>query len=527
VLLRELVAASADVERTRSRNAKVERLAACLRGLGEAELRPAVHWLAGALRQGRIGLGPAALAEAAAAPPAARDPLEIAEVDRAFDALAAGADGSARERGRRLGALFARADEAERDFLARLVRGELRQGASEGLVAEAIAAAFAVPAAAVRRALMLSGDLGAVAEAARRDGATGLARFSLRLFQPVLPMLAQTAEDVGDALARLGEAALEPKLDGARVQVHKRGDEVRVYSRGQLDVTPAVPEIVAAARALPARELVADGEALALRADATPQPFQITMRRFGRRLDVERMRAEIPLSCFLFDCLHLDGETLLERPGAERARALAEAVPDAVRVPRLVTSDAAVAAAFLRDTLAQGHEGVMAKSLAAPYAAGQRGAAWLKLKAVHSLDLVVLAAEWGSGRRRGWLSNLHLGARDPERGGFVMLGKTFKGLTDELLRWQTARLLELELGRDAHTVYVRPELVVEIAAGGVQASPQYPGGVALRFARVKRYRPDKRADEADTLAAVHAIWQAEARGAGEHGSTPREDARRP
>jgi DNA ligase-1 len=504
MLLRELVAASAEVERTRSRNAKIERLAALLRGLDGAELRAAAHWLAGALPQGRVGLGRAALVEASAAPAAAAPALALADVDAALDALAREAGGSARERGRRLGALFARATADERDFLVRLVLGELRQGASAGLVAEAIAAAFNAPPGAVRRALMLAGDLGQVAETARAEGEPGLARFALRLFQPVLPMLAQTADDVGDALGRLGRAAFEPKLDGARIQVHRRGDEVRLFSRGQNDVSAAAPEIISAVRALPAHELVADGEAIALRADGSPQPFQTTMRRFGRRLDVERMQSEIPLSCFLFDCLHLDGVTLLDAPGEARAAALAEAAP-ALRVPRIVTADPGEAQAFLEQTLARGHEGLMAKALAAPYEAGQRGAAWLKLKRAHTLDLVVLAAEWGSGRRRGWLSNLHLGARDPANGGFVMLGKTFKGLTDALLTWQTERLLALELGRDAHVVHVRPELVVEIAFDGVQASSQYPGGVALRFARVKRYRPDKPAAEADTIDMVRAF----------------------
>jgi len=313
---------------------------------------------------------------------------------------------------------------------------------------------------------------------------------------------------VADALARLGTAALEWKLDGARVQVHKAGGDVRVFTRNGNDVTAAVPEIIDAVRGLPARELVLDGEAIALAPGGAPQPFQVTMRRFGRKLDVDALRAELPLSVFFFDVLRLDGESLVERPARERFAALAGALPSGLIVPRLVTRDAAAAQAFYAEALARGHEGVMAKALDAPYEAGSRGAAWLKVKRAHTLDLVVLAAEWGHGRRRGWLSNLHLGARDPA-GGFVMLSKTFKGLTDELLEWQTRELLAREIGRDDHTVYVRPELVVEVAFNDVQASPQYPGGLALRFARVKRYRADKRAEDADTIDTVRAIYAAQ------------------
>jgi DNA ligase-1 len=322
-------------------------------------------------------------------------------------------------------------------------------------------------------------------------------------------MLAQSAPDPADAIARLGRAAFEWKLDGARVQVHRVGEDVRVFTRSGQDVTRATPEVVEAALAIPARTLVLDGEAIALREGGRPAPFQVTMRRFGRRLDVARLRAELPLAPFFFDVLHLDGEDLVERPAADRQRALVECVADPWRLPRLETDDAAAADRFLADALAHGHEGAMAKSLAAPYAAGQRGAAWLKIKPAHTLDLVVLAAEWGSGRRQGFLSNLHLGARDPERGGFVMLGKTFKGLTDERLAWQTRELLARELGREGHVVHVRPELVVEIAFDGVQASPRYPGGLALRFARVRRYRPDKRASDADPIGRVREIARAQ------------------
>jgi DNA ligase-1 len=323
-------------------------------------------------------------------------------------------------------------------------------------------------------------------------------------------MLAGSAESEAEALAELGEAALEWKLDGARVQIHKAGDEIHVYSRRLNDVTPAVPEIVDAARALPARELILEGEAIALRPDGTPHPFQTTMTRFGRRLEVERVRGTVPLTLFLFDLLYRDGISLMDEPLAWRSAALAETVPAALLVPRLVTGSADEARDFLAEALARGHEGLMAKALDSPYEAGRRGRRWLKVKPVRTLDLVVLAAEWGHGRRRGWLSNLHLGARDPESGGFVMLGKTFKGMTDEMLAWQTARLQELETSRDGHTVYVRPELVVEVAFNDLQASPQYPGGLALRFARVKGYRHDKAAADADTLATLREIWRRQA-----------------
>jgi DNA ligase-1 len=384
--------------------------------------------------------------------------------------------------------------------------GELRQGALEGLVVEAIARAADQPAAEVRRALMMTGDLPAVAAAALGGGRRGLSEFAVTLFRPVLPMLAGSAADVSQALAELGEAAVEYKFDGARVQIHRRGDEIRVYSRRLNQVTAAVPELVDAARAFATPEVIVEGEAIALRPDASPLPFQTTMRRFGRRLDVERMRDELPVTLFVFDILYLDGASLLDEPLRRRAELLADAVPASLLVPRIVTASAEEADEFRRVAMARGHEGVMLKALDASYEAGRRGRRWLKVKAVRTLDLVVLAAEWGNGRRHGWLSNLHLGARDPG-GGFVMLGKTFKGMTDEMLRWQTDRLSELEVSRDAYTVYVRPELVVEVAFNDLQASPQYPGGLALRFARVKGYRPDKSASEADTIDTVREIYR--------------------
>ncbi len=501
----EIVATSARVAQASGRLVKIGHLAECLRRAGPEAARVAVGLLTGVPRQGRIGVGFSQLREARAEPAAAEAGLALAEVDAAFERLLAiRGKGAAAERLHLLKKIFGRATVGEQDFLARLLVGELRQGALEGVMVEGVAKAAGLPAADVRRAAMLAGDLGVVAEAALGEGAAGLSRFAVELFRPVQPMLAQPAEDAGDALARLGEAAFEWKLDGARVQVHKRGDEVRVFTRKLNEVTSAVPEIVEVMRALPARELILDGEAIALRAGGRPQPFQVTMRRFGRKLDVEAMRAVLPLRCFFFDALALAGETLIDRPGRERVAALEAALPGELRVPRIVTSRLEVAEKFVEAALERGHEGAMAKALDAPYEAGRRGAGWLKVKQAQTLDLVILAAEWGHGRRHGFLSNLHLGAYDPAAGGFVMLGKTFKGLTDQMLAWQTEKLLALEIGRDDYTVHVRPEVVVEIAYSDLQASPHYPGGLALRFARVKAYRPDKRAQEADTIETVRA-----------------------
>jgi DNA ligase-1 len=487
---------------------KVGLLATLLRAVPPDEAALATAYLCGATRQDRLGVGWAMLQAAAPGSTAEAASLSLTEVDSSLRAIAGSSGSGSTERRRRLlGGLLARATSDEQRFLGGLIMGELRQGALEGVVTDAVARAAEIPPGRVRRAVMLAGDLPAVAAAALAEGEAGLARFSVQLFRPVLPMLAGTADDEVTALAELGAAALEYKLDGARVQVHKSGDEVRVFSRRLNDVTVAVPELVESVRGLPARELILDGETVALRPDGTPHPFQVTMRRYGRRLDVERLRAELPLSSLFFDVLFRDGSSLLDEPFDRRITALGDAVSPALVVPRLVTSSVEAARDFMRASLAAGHEGIVAKALDAPYEAGRRGARWLKVKPAATLDLVVLAAEWGHGRRHGWLSNLHLGARDPEAGGFVMLGKTFKGLTDRMLAWQTEALLALEIGRDAYTVHVRPELVVEVAFNDVQASPQYPGGVALRFARVKRYRPDKTAADADTIASVRAIHQ--------------------
>ncbi|HYL24370.1 MAG TPA: ATP-dependent DNA ligase [Burkholderiales bacterium] len=504
-LLAELVRVSDRVAATPSRLAKIRALADFLRPLAREEIEIALPYLSGDIRQGKLAVGYAAL-QAARASAASAPSLTLRDVDAAFAALKqVKGKGAAERRGALLRELFARATGEEQDFLVRLMVGELRQGALEGIMIEAVAAAAALPAAEVRRAVAFAGAIAPVAAAALSGGAGALARFSVQLMQPVLPMLAQPAEDMRAALAALGTALVEWKLDGARVQVHKRGDEVRIYTRNLNDVTSRAPEIVAAVRGAAARELILDGEAIALRADGRPHPFQVTMSRFGSQQDPHA--AERPLSVFFFDCLLRDGTVLFDHATRERRAALGAALPAQAVTPAIVTGDLDEAQRFYQDALRAGHEGVMAKALDAPYEAGRRGAAWLKVKRARTLDLVVLAAEWGHGRRRGWLSNLHLGARDPRTGDFVMLGKTFKGLTDATLEWQTREFLKRELGRDDWTVRVRPELVVEIAFNDLQESSQYPGGLALRFARVKGYRPDKRPQDADTIDTVRRIYQ--------------------
>jgi DNA ligase-1 len=502
----ELADVSRQVAATNRRLDKIAALAACLRRLVPEEIEIAVGYLSGEIRQSKLGVGSAAIMGARATPVAASSTLTLMDVDNALALIArtSGA-GSTTERKRLLGELLVNATEHEQEFLVRLLFGELRQGALEGVMADAIAQAAQIPVREVRRASMLAGGLASVARVALTEGSAGLQKFTLHVFQPVLPMLAQPASDVKDALQQLGTAALEWKIDGARIQLHKSGDEVRVYSRALNDVTAAVPEIVEHARRLPVRTLILDGETIALQSNGRPQPFQVTMRRFGRRLNVDHMRQELPLSGFFFDCLRSGEQDLIDLPASERFSVLSAACPSELVIPRLVTADVVSAQAFLDEALARGHEGIMAMSLDAPYEAGGRGSSWLKVKQAHTLDLVILAAEWGTGRRRGWLSNLHLGARDAD-GGFVMLGKTFKGLTDEMLAWQTEALLALEAKRDEYTVYVRPELVVEIAVNEIQESPQYPGGLALRFARVKRYRTDKHPEDADTIETVRKLF---------------------
>jgi DNA ligase-1 len=504
VLLAEVAETSAAVAATPARLGKVERLAACLARMTPDEVRVGVAFLSGELTQRQIGVGWATLRELP--PPAAEPSLPLLRVDETFGRVGRLAGpGSQRERRALLGDLFGRATGPEQRFLRQLLAGELRQGALEGVMVDAVARAAGLPGQQVRRALMLRGELGPVAAAALAEGTAGLTAFRLEVGRPLLPMLAQTAESIEAALGRISPAAVEWKLDGARIQVHRSGADVAVFTRSLDDITGRLPEVVAAARGLPVSSAVLDGEVIALRPDGRPLPFQVTASRVGTRAGGGTVRDTVPLTPVLFDVLHLDGEDLLDLPGGGRHAALAGSVPARLRVPREVVGDVATAEEFLAGALARGHEGVLVKSLDTPYESGRRGAGWLKVKPRHTLDLVVLAAEWGHGRRRGWLSNLHLGALDPATGGFVMLGKTFKGLTDAMLGWQTERLRELATDDNGWVVRVRPELVVEVAFDGVQTSPRYPGGMALRFARVLRHRPDKLVSEADTVDTVRAI----------------------
>ena len=497
------------VRATSKKGEKVALIADLLRQTRGRETALLALYLTGTLPQGRIGVGWKTLEPAMPSGPAVGAPLTLERVDEALSSVAAETGpGSAERRLRSLRALLESTDEAGRRLLVELLLGEVRQGALEGLVIDAIALASGLAPADVRAAAMYSPGLGELAGAALQEGAAALGRFSLRLLSPVAPMLASPAGDAEEALERLGEAAFEYKLDGARLQVHRAGDEVRVFTRQLQDVTGRVPEVVEWALALPVREAVVEGEALALRSDGRPRPFQETMRRLGRSKDVEAARRAQPLSSFYFDALYVEGEgPLVALPYADRVERLRRLVAPEALLPRLVTRDPEEAERFFEQALAAGHEGLMAKSLVAPYSAGQRGFHWLKLKPAHTLDLVILAAEKGSGRRSRWLSNLHLGARDAESGQFVMLGKTFKGLTDAMLEWQTEKLSALQVSTDGWTVHVRPELVAEIAFADVQESPRYPAGLALRFARVKRYRADKTAAEADTIQAVRAIFE--------------------
>jgi ATP-dependent DNA ligase I len=506
VLLSEIAGVSRSVAGTSARLAKIEALAGALSAAGPLEVPVAVAYLSGELRQRQIGVGWAALRDGFA--PAEAATLTLSDVDAAFAAIGAvSGKGSAAARKALVGELFGRATRDEQRFLVGLLSGELRQGALEGVVTEAVARAASVPVAEVRRAMMLRGSLGAVAAAALSGGSGALAAFGLEVGRPVRPMLAASAPTIEEALAKTGGTApvgcaVEWKLDGIRIQVHLSEGNVRLFTRTLDDITARLPEVVAVLAKLPVSSAVLDGELIALREDGRPLPFQDTA---ARTASLDGKGPAVPLSLFLFDALHLEGADLIDAEDQERHAAMAGAVPAELLMPRLVTRAADEATAFFEDALAHGHEGVVVKSLTAPYAAGRRGAGWIKVKPRHTLDLVVLAVEWGHGRRRGWLSNLHLGARDPATGGFVMLGKTFKGLTDELLTWQTSRLLELEDHRDSYTVHVRPELVVEIAFDGVQRSPRYPGGLALRFARVLRYREDKAAAEADTIDTIRAL----------------------
>jgi len=536
MLLDTVVRTSTAVAAAPGRLAKIDAIAQVLRDVPAGEITIAASFLSGELTQRQIGVGYAALADLTggfwqtppeqapeqALPPAASPQLTLTETDQVLGQIGALAGpGSQADRRALLAGLLSRATTSERQFLVRLLAGELRQGALDGVMTDAIARAADVPATAVRRAYQLSGSLAAAASAAlgtdldgrRRSEAAAAALGAVRLEvgRPVGPMLAAAAPTVAAAFERISPAAVEWKIDGIRVQLHRDGGDVRVFSRTLDDITARVPEIAAAGLTIRASSAVLDGEVVALRPDGTPRPFQVTSARAASQPGAERDR--VPLTLFVFDLLHLDGEDLIDAPAGERFARLAAVAPADLVIPRVVTTELEEAEAFFADAIERGHEGVVVKSVGAPYGAGRRGSDWIKVKPRHTLDLVVLAAEWGHGRRQGWLSNLHLGARDPETGGMVMLGKTFKGLTDAMLAWQTERLQELALpaggdGRAAyrHVVRVRPELVVEIAFDGVQGSTRYPGGVTLRFARVLRYREDKTAAEADTIDAVRALW---------------------
>jgi DNA ligase-1 len=496
-LLADVVEASRAVAETSSRSRKVAILADLMRGLKPSEVPLAVGFLAGMPRQGRVGVGYSTIYGIDRAP-AAEPSLTITELDRAIaEVQKTSGAGSAAKRRKILGDLLGRATEQEADFVKRLLTGELRQGALAGVMIDAIAKAAGVSGEIARRALMLSGDLTHTAEIAMTAGEEGLREVGFELFRPILPMLASTAESVGEAMESFDRASVEWKLDGIRIQIHRRGDEVRIYTRNLNDITQTLPGIVEAVRQLPVRQAVFDGEALWM-SDDGPAPFQDTVSRIDSEAPPEG------IVTFLFDLLHLDGEDRLDTPLAERAARLEE-IASGLRIPAVVTSDPEEGKRVLDEALAAGHEGAVVKDAASLYSAGRRGKAWRKVKPVRTYDLVVLGAEWGHGRRQGWLSNLHLGARDPRSGEFVMVGKTFKGLTDELLISQTKELLERETDRRGITVFVRPELVIEIALDGVQSSTRYPGGVALRFARVKRYRPDKSAEEADTIDDLRAL----------------------
>lgn len=504
MLLDELVTTADAVASTRSRLAKVDALADLLRRLDPDEIAPAVGFLVGKPRQGRVGVGWRGMS-AAMGEPAAEPTLSVADLDELLDRLATtSGSGSAGERATALRELTARATEREQGFVSRALLGDMRTGALEGVLTDAIARAADRPGDVVRRAAMLSGDLGETARLALTGTAAELDDVGLVVGRPVLPMLAATAPTAADAIATTGEASVEYKLDGARIQVHREGDDVRVFTRNLADITHRLPEVVEVVRRMPVRDVILDGETLSLDEDGAPRPFQETMSRFGAEAARETL-----LHPWFFDVLHVDGRDLLDEPLSTRMGEL-ERIAGEHRIPGEVTADPEVAERVSHDALAAGQEGVVVKAIGSPYAAGRRGSSWIKVKPVHTYDLVVLACEWGSGRREGWLSNLHLGALDPagefgEPGDYVMVGKTFKGLTDQLLRWQTEYFQQIEVRRTANTVWVAPTTVVEIAIDGVQRSTRYPGGIALRFARVKRYRDDKRPEDADTIQTLRAL----------------------
>jgi len=503
--LTDLVDVSLAVSGTRSRLKKRTALSDALRVSSPDEIVLVVNYLSGVLPQGRIGLGPATVSAVLKSAEPGDDRVTLADVDRVFDDIdATSGAGSKKAKEEAFGRLLQRVSAEEQRFLAGLVLGELRQGALESSLIDAIADASGIDLDAIRRAVMLSADPASVAQAALVDDEAALSAFRLEPLTPVRPMLAQPSDTIDVAMRDLGTAVLQYKLDGARIQVHKHGSDVRIFTRALHDVTERLPEVVSRVAAMPATSLILDGEAIAFAKDERPLPFQVTMRRFGRRTNIDEMMRTLPMSDVYFDCLYRDGDELIDRSLTDRLDALSDVVPGSSLIEQTVTDDPARAATVLATAFERGHEGLMAKATGSVYAAGNRGADWLKIKQAHTLDLVILAAEWGSGRRKGWLSNLHLGARDGD--GFVMLGKTFKGLTDKTLKWQTEALLSREVSRDEHAVFVRPDLVAEIAVSDIQASSQYPAGLALRFARLKRYRDDKTAADADTLDTVRQLY---------------------
>ncbi len=500
--LEELVTASGELAATRSRKKKAEILGGLL-SRGDEETAAIIGFLLGQPRQGKLGVGYAGVFSADAIP-ATESTLDVRDVDAALDQLlGAGGPGVQAKRNEVLTSLFSRATEAEQEFLRRVLTGEVRHGALEGLLVDGLASATGIDPDLLRRAAMLSGSLPEVAGLALQSGEAAVRSVQLEVMRPVQPMLASSASDIESALGTAGHASVEWKLDGVRVQAHRRGADVSIYTRNLNDVTQRLGAVAEAVSRLDVESIVLDGEALSFGADGAPAPFQETMSRVG----AETKRDEVPVVPFFFDVLHADGRDLIDLPLAERLQFLDELVPEEFRVPRIATSDAATATEFFRNARGKKHEGIMVKGLDTTYEAGRRGSRWLKVKPVHTLDLVILAAEWGSGRRKGWLSNLHLGARDEKTGKFVMLGKTFKGLTDEMLRWQTERFQELETRRTKYVVHVEPVVVAEIAFDSVMSSERYPGGMSLRFARVKRYRDDKTAEEADTIETVRRIFE--------------------
>ncbi len=509
VSIKDIVEVSRRVGSTTKKKEKVSLLSYLFRQAKGEEIALSACYLSGRLRQGRLGVGWAILQEVLQNLPDQFRSVSIIEMDRLLEKISREKGGGSSER--KVGllrSLFSSIQQDEKEFLTGLLIGEIRQGALEGLVLEAIAQASSLPVDRLRQSLMFSGDIGKVAQIALEEGMAGLSYFQPTLFSPISPMLANPVEGEAEALDRLGEVGFEFKIDGARVQVHKEKEKVRIFTRHLKDITDSIPEIAKLAKTFQLQNAIFEGEVIALREDGKPLPFQTTMHRFGRILDIERLEKEIPLTPYFFDLLYCEGRSFFDEPYRERFELLSHKLPPEYIIPQRITGNEKEAREFLKRSLEAGHEGLMAKGLNSLYMAGHRGYTWLKIKPAQTLDLVVLAAEWGHGRRKGWLSNLHLGARDPESGKFIMLGKTFKGLTDEMLRWQTEKLLELEISRDKWTVSVKPELVVEVAFNDIQESPRYPGGLALRFARVKNFRTDKSPLEADTIQKTGQLFQA-------------------